>query len=868
MASAIIIFYKKDSCTDNTILMKQHRVFIQIAFSIIFTIFGSAIYAQNTIVKGTVVDSITKQPLANVSVFFKGRNGTTTDANGKYELQTIYNVSTIQFSYVGLRTLSIAITKNKTQEVNVAMALDQSLSNVTVTSKRRIKYSNRNNPAVELIRKVIENKSKNRTEVYDYVQYDQYEKLQLSLSKVPEKIASGKALKKYQFLFENKDTTKLEGKTLLPVYIEEALSKVYYRKSPEKTKTIVVADKKVNLGEYIDKDGVSQYLNRLYENVEIYDNNIPLFTYQFLSPIADLAPSFYMFFIRDTITEANGQKLIHMYFTPRNTNDLLFRGNMYITLDGNYAVQKCNMFISKNANINWIKEMHIDLAFEKTADNHYHVSKSTVMADAGISKTKGGIFGERTVLYNNFTINQPLKDSIYSGESLVKREENSNLPDSFWLQKRPEPLTKAEAKVYSNIDSLEKMPSFKRTMALATLLLAGYTSLGKYEIGPVNAFYSFNPVEGFRGRIGGRTTPNFSKRIYFENYGAYGFKDQKFKYYLSSTYSLNKKSIYTFPLNYIKASAQYDTKIPGQELQFVQEDNFLLSFKRGNNDKWLYNHTYRVDYVHEFSNHLSYTLGFKNWKQEAADSLVYLKTVNNLPFKVDNLTTTELSAELRWAPKEQFYQGKVYRIPIVNKYPIITLRAVIAPKGVFGSEFSYQSINLRVEKRMYLSQFGFSDIVLEGGNIFGKLPYPLQTIHRANQTYAYQLNSYNLMNFLEFVSDHYVGLTIDHHFNGLIFNRIPLLKKLKLRELVSFKMLAGGVRSENNPDLNPDLIKYPTLNGVPTTYSLGKQPYMEGSVGIGNIFKLIRVDLVKRFNYLDHPTVTEWGIRTRFKFDF
>ena len=701
------------------------------------------------------------------------------------------------------------------------------------------------------------------------MQYDQYEKMEVSLSNVSDKLTYAKLLKNYKFLFENRDTTKVEGKSLLPVYLEETLSKKYFRKKPEKTKTIVTGEKRVNFGEYIDNAGVSQYLNRLIMDVDIYDNDIPLFTYQFLSPIADLGPTFYMYYIRDTITDASGQKLIKLYFTPRNTNDLLFRGNMFITLDGNYSVQKINMFLSKNANLNWVRELHIDLDFEKSEDNRYHLSKSNVAADASVTKNSGtGFFGERTVSFKNFTINKPLPDTVYDGPATVKVADVDQHPDTFWQKNRHDTLTKTESKIYSNIDSLEKMPSFRRTLAFLSFLLAGYTQFGGFELGPAAAFYSFNPIEGFKLRLGGRTTPKLSKRIYFEGYGAYGFKDEKWKYFLSSTYSLNNKSIYGYPLNYIKVGYQHDTKIPGQDLQFVSEDNFLLSFKRGKNDKWTYNSNFKIDYVHEFDNHLSYSLGFKNWKQEPAGSIIYTKVENGSTVNVDNLITSEISAELRWAPHEQFYQGKVFRIPIINKYPIFTVRAIAGVKGLFNSGYNYQNFSARMEKRAFMSQLGYSDLVIEGGYIFGKLPYPLMTIHRANQTYAYQLNSYNLMNFQEFVSDHFIAVNIDHHFNGLFFNRVPLLKKLKLREVVSMKMLYGGVRDENNPTKDPSLIKYPVFEGSPTTFSLEKKPYIEGSVGVTNIFKLIRVDLVKRFNYLENPYVATWGVRARFKFDF
>lgn len=836
----------------------------------IFILIGSIQGFAQTVIKGTVVDAVSKQPLQYVSVVFKGGRGTVTDSLGQYTLRSSGNISIIQISYVGYLNVQKNIIVGKEQTVDFELETDpKAMNNVTVTTTKRAKYRNKNNPAVDLIRRVIDNKPLNRPEKYDYVEYDQYEKLEVSLSSVPEKLANNRMLRKYQFLFENRDTTKLKGKALLPVYLEEKLSQKYFRKKPEKTKTIVRGEKRVNYGEYIDNDGVSQYLNRLIMDVDIYEDNIPLFTYQFLSPIADLSPTFYMFYIRDTITDETGNKLIKMYFTPRNTNDLLFRGNMYITLDGNYAVQKLDMFLSRNVNLNFVRELNIDLDFEKNPDGRYHLSKSNVMAEAAVTKgSSGGFFGERTVSYKNYKINEAKPDTLFDGPSTVKLEKVDKLPDTFWQQNRHDTLSATESKVYSNIDSLEKMPSFRRTMAIATLLLAGYTSFGPFELGPAAAFYSFNPVEGFKLRLGGRTTPKLSKRIYFETYGAYGFKDEKWKYFLSTTYSLNNKSIYTFPLRYIRASYQHDTKIPGQELQFVQEDNFLLSFKRGTNDKWIYNDIFKLEYVQELQNRLSFTLGFRNWRHMPAGSIVYNKINNGTVVNVPSINTSEFSAQVRWAPKEQFYQGKVFRIPIINKYPIFTLRYTAGVKGIFKSEYDYHNINLRVEKRVFLSQLGYSDVVLEGGYTFGEAPYPLLSIHRANQTYAYQLNSYNLMNFQEFVSDHFAALSVDHHFNGLIFNRIPLLRKLKLRELLTMKVIYGGVRDANNPDKNPNLIKFPTASGVTTTFALNKKPYIEGSVGIGNIFKLIRVDLVRRFNYKENPNITTWGVRARFKFDF
>ena len=745
------------------------------------------------------------------------------------------------------------------------------LKAVTVKSKRQ-KYRNKDNPAVELIRHVIDNKPKNRIEAYQYAEYEKYEKLQISLDNLSEKVKNSKLTKKYHFLFENADTSMIPGKALLPVYLEEKISHDYFRASPQKSKSVVVAHKRVDFGEFVDMHGVSNYLNRLYADVNIYDNNIPLFTNLFLSPIADMAPTFYMFFISDTVVE-DGQKFVRLTFRPRNPNNFLFRGTLYITLDGNYAVQKFTMFTSKNINLNFVRELRISQDFVKREDGRYLLLKSNVIGDLGIFKKGSGVFGQRIVSYKDFVFNRPIADSVFKGPPIVEIQEPASTgQDSFWITHRHDTLSKAESKVYANIDSLKNMPSFRRLMDWATLLLAGYKQAGPFEIGPASTFYSFNPVEGFRLRFGGRTTPKFSNRMYFESYAAYGFKDQQWKYFFSSTYSFNNKSVYSFPLNYIRASYQHETKIPGQDLQFVQEDNFLLSFKRGPNDQWLYNDYFKLNYVYEFGNHLSYDFGLKYWKQEPAGSLFFIKQVNNDPDTIKSITTGELSLQFRWAPNEQFYQGKLYRIPIFNKYPVFTLRYIAGIKGLFGGQYNYQNLTLNIFKRFYLSLFGYTDVTAEGGYLFGQVPFPLMEIHHANQTYSYQLNSYNMMNFLEFVSDHYVSLDVDHYFNGFIFNKIPLLKKLKLREVIEGKMLWGGVRDENNPNVvtntSDQKLLYPTTAGITSTFPLYNQPYFEAGFGIANIFKLVRVDVIKRFTYLDHPKIPTIGIRARVKFDF
>ncbi len=837
-------------------------------------LFSGPVKAQQTVVSGTVTDGSTKETLPYVSYLIVGTTlGGRTDADGKFSITLKGEGNVLKFSYVGYKSQTKTIKPGTNQLINVQLMPDAMLMNeVVISAGKKPRYRNKENPAVELIRKVIANKSKNKMENYHFVEYQKYELMKFSLSNLSDKFKNKRIFRNYQFLFQEQDSTQIGGKNFLPVFQEEKLSNVYFRKQPEDTKTVVVADKKVNFDErFIDNQGLTAYFDRMYQDINIYDNNINVVSNQLLSPIADAAPTFYKFFITDTIKNHSPQ-LIELAFTPRNKTDLLFEGKLYITLDGNYAVQNAYLTVNKDINLNFVRALEAKLDFEQNPDKRYHLSKSNLIVDFGLSKKSGGGFtGERTVAFKDFKINVPVPDATFRvGGQLAVLSDASKKSDEFWASNRPIPLSPTGINIYSNIDSLQTIPSFKRTLDIVTLFFAGYKDFGPFEMGPVNTFYSFNGVEGFRLRLGGRTTPALSKRYYFETYAAYGFKDEKWKYFLSGTYSLNNKSIYAFPQNYIRASFQRDTKIPGQELQFVQEDNFLLSFKRGDNNMMLYNDFYRLDYVHEFENHFSYTLGLRKWKQSPAGSL-YFNTVSQdgLIKPTDHINTTEISLGLRYAPNEKFYQGKVYRVPFVGPNPVFNFRYTGGIKGVLGGEYNYHNFMGSIDKRVYLSQLGYTDVTLEGAYIIGKVPFPLLAIHRANQTYAYQLNSYNLMNFLEFVSDHYASVNLDHNFNGFFFNKIPLLKKLKLREVMSLKVLYGGLRDENNPDKNPEAMQFVrNANGQSITNSLNSEPYMEGSVGIGNIFKVLRVDAVKRFNYLNNPDVSSWGIRARVKFDF
>lgn len=838
-------------------------------FTVLFLVAYCNSFAQTTFVKGKIMDGLNDEPLIFATVNFTGTSiGVNTDLEGAFKLKTDTPVDSITVSYLGYRTKVLPIKRGQRQTLEVTLE-NESINIKEVEVVYDKKYRNRNNPAVELIRRTIDQKENNRVQNIDFYELEKYERVMLGLSNVSEKFKKRRAFRQLQFLFENMDTTSIPGIEILPIYLKESLSDVFFRQKNEKKKEYILADTMVAFEGYVDNEGFNHYIDNLYQNVDIFDNNIAILNQQFLSPIANSAPTFYKYFIQDTLT-IEGIECIELFFAPKNKQDVLFQGFLYIAYLDNHNIKKVEMSINPKININFVRSLTLNQEFEKVDSQQYFQIVDEFSADFGVFSKGMGIYGKRLVSNKDILLHQQRPDAVYKGTQPLENIDFAQKVDSFWNERRHVDLSDSEANTYQKIDSLQDTKVFKRALTIATLLLSGYTNVGpNYEIGPVNTFYSFSNLEGLRLRFGGRTTPNFSTKFELENYIAYGFKDKKPKGYLGLSFAAFKGNLHQFPLRRIRVSAQRETQIPGQQLQFVQEDNILLSFKRGVNDKYLYNTDFRFEFRNEFENRITLALGYRNWLQSPAGNLKYERFNASGDIEtIDDLRASQFSLLVRWAPKERFYQGKTYRMPITNRYPIFSFWYIQGIKDFAGGEYDYSNFMLRIFKRFYLSQLGYSDMYAESGISLGQTPYPLLKVHPGNQTYSFQTEGYNMMNFLEFVSDRYASVIIDHNFNGLIMNRIPLIRKLKLRESINFRMLYGGLRSENDPTKNSGLIFFPETDGETSTFTLEDKPYMEGSIGISNIFKILRVDVVKRFNYLDNPNISEWGIRARFKIYF
>ncbi len=833
-----------------------------------FVGFSTNLSAQKfTKVKGKVVDANTKEPLPFVNIAFKGTNvGMTTDFNGVFNMESKWASDTLQVSYVGYDTKNIPVIMGQNQTINVELQeTGTTLETVTITAKKK-RYRKRNNPAVALIRNVIKNKSKNRIEGQDYYEFDKYEKVEMDLNNISDKFRQRKIFKDFQFIFENVDTSEINGKPFLPVYIQETKSKIYYRNKPESTREYREAVSQSGLDDYWDDEGIAQLTDALYQDVDIYDRQIMVVDVPFTGPLSPIAPDFYRFYIIDTI-EMDGRKVIDLAFMPRNKQDFGFVGDLFVTADSNYTVVKADLGITKRINMNWIDDINIVQKFSKT-DSVWLLTEDKVIIDFKISKKGIGFYGRKSNYYSNYAFNVKRDKEFYEGADRVVDvgDDVFDKGTDYWQDARPVPLDKNEQSVYNMIDTIQTIPAFKNTLDVVNLLMTGYWSFGGFDIGPVNGFYSFNDIQGSMARFGGETNILFNKRLQLEGQLVYAFKEKAFRYSAGAVWSFNKDWQLN-PRHEIRLTYQQGTNFPGQSLNFVNEDNFLLSFKRGPQNKLIDFELYHASYLKEQENNFSYKLVFEH-RNEAplGPSFNFSYFDGQTDQRLSSINTSQVGLELRWAPNEQFIQARDYRYSIPNFWPVLELKYYKGLDNFLGGKYDFNRATFNVFKKWNFSILGYAHMNAEVGKVWGnELPFLLMFIPRANQTYSYQSFSYNMMNFLEFVHDEYASVNIRYYFNGFIFNKVPLLRRLKLREIVSLKALYGRISDSNNPTLpgNEHLVQLPVdPEGNTSTFTLENAPYIEASVGISNIFKILTIDFVQRVNYLDLPnTPSLFGVK-------
>ena len=838
-------------------------------------------HAQSfTSASGIVKDSITGEPLPFVSVYFDGSTiGAMTDDNGTFTLQNNQGYTKLAAASLGYDTKFIDLKPGKKND-NLELLLKPTafeISEVVVKPKRE-KYTRKDNPAVELIKKVIAHKNDNRIEAKPEYQTEVYEKLSLSLDNFNPNLDKNKFLKKFKFIKNYLDTSEFNGKPILTVSVRENLSDFYYRKSPKAEKTIVRAKRMQGIDKTLDDGGgITSNLEEIFKSINIFDNNIPILLNRFVSPLSStLATTYYHYYIMDTL-DVGGDKCVDLAFVPANSESYGFTGRLYITLDGNYAVKKVLLNTPANINLNWVDKLRIEQEFKQMPDSTWVLDQENTFVNFYVVKGTQQLYAHQLRNYDNYNFNVQNADSVFGllGALHVLPEATAQ-PDTFWTHNRPIPLKEKEDAQKDLLGQLRKVPAFNAIIKTAEILITGYIptandkKVTKFDFGPMNTTFSANHLEGFRMRVGGMTTANLNPYWFASGYLAYGTNDRKIKYNLKLTHSFTKKEYHEGenPVNNLSFIQEYDVYTPGQDFLFTSKDNIFVAWKVGEPvTKMQYIRKSVLQYEKEWLNGLTWKSWIMNQNNEAAGTLQYIKRdeSGNL-YHIKDFTTSEIGTQLRFAPGERAYNGRSGKESVFNlskDAPVFKLSHQLGIKGVLGGDYNYNHTEISAEKRIWLSSFGHIDAQVKAGKVWDKVPFPLLILPNTNQSITIQPEAFHMMNALEFVTDQYVSFNATYYLKGWILNRIPGIKWLRLREVLSFNMIYGGLTDKNNPTLTPGLFLLPD-----GTQPLGSTPYMECSVGLENIFKILRIDYYRRLTYLDHPDIKKGGIRIALRFTF
>lgn len=841
---------------------------------LLFLLLGCCISVSAQNIQGVVTDSLTNEPIPYLSVFYEGKGvGSITDNDGNYKVETRKGWNKLTFSAVGYVTKVVNIIPGVTKNLTVRMRPDDIMLDEVVVKPKREKYSRKNNPAVELMKKVIAHKKNNKLSENDYYQYNKYQKITMSLNDVtPEMLEKG-MYKKMPFLKDQIELCEETNKFILPISVDETASQKIYRKHPKSEKTIIKGMSSTGVNElFATGDMLSTVLKDVFTDVNIYDNDIRLLQYPFISPISSSdAISFYKFYIMDT-TFVDKDKCFHLTFVPNNSQDFGFTGHLYVLADSSYTVKKCTMNLPKKSGVNFVDNMDIIQEFEQLPNGEWVLKTDDMIVEMTLMKIMQGFQIRRTTRYSDYAFDELPQQLFKRKGAEIKEADAMMRGDDFWNQYRPVPLTQTESSMDMLVKRLEQMPGFKYVIFVLKAFIENFVETGtkehpsKVDIGPVNTMISNNYIDGLRLRMSAQTTANLNPHLFFKGYYAYGFKDHRSKYMGEVEYSFNKKEYLPreFPKNSITFSYQYDVMSPTDKFLKTDKDNVFVSFKTSTVDQMSYVRNIALKYENETQFGLKTTVEVKHSTDEPTGGLAYI-TNDDQKTLVPEIQTMEASLAFRYAPGETFVNTKQRRIPVSFDAPVFTLSHTAGFKGVLGGEYNYNLTEIGLYKRFWFSSWGKIDMFVKGGAQWNKVPFPLLIMPAANLSYILQRETFNLINNMEFLNDRYASLDVSWDLNGKIFNRIPLLKKLKWREAIGFKMLYGHLTDKNNPMKHPgnsELFLFPTRDGRPTSFVMDpKTPYMECSVGIHNIFKILHIDYVRRLNYLDHPDANKWGVR-------
>lgn len=807
---------------------------------------------------GQVIDGANGEPIPFAAVKYIGTSeGRSTDMDGNFVLPILNNYDKFEITFLGYKPVTVTVPRGR-QEIRgqiIKMYSEDFLLGEVVVKKSKIKYSRKNNPAVDLMRKVIANKKLSDIKEKDFYHFDKYEKKTFS----------------YNDIKGTKDTLLSEicpetGKLIIPIMVDETASEESYRKNPKTVKTTIKAQRSDGFQSMLSSgDMLTTYVKDIFTDVDIYKDNVRLLQHPFISPISTSeAIGFYHYYIQDTIMVDN-ERCIDVAFLPNNTQDFGFAGHLYITDDKLNQVKRAVINVPKNTGVNFVDNLMVIQDFMTLPTGERVIKVDNMIVELS------GLYGaikfqcQRYSQYSNYDFSPITDKKAFKSPQVERVLTDAAFKDStYWASIRPIQLTNAENHLGNGVDKInEDLGGFWKF--LLTAVVENSVELtpkpNKIDLIPINSIISHNDIDGMRYQLPLQTTANLLPNLFLRGYGAYGAKDKKWKYKAEVEYSFNKKQYmaHEFPRRSIIATYMYDDMSPVDKFSNTVKDNMYSSFKTSKVDQMMYVTDMKLKYQYEMDNHMTWSATVDRSKLTPTGKLIYMRNVDGT--LLDNIKTADIKLGFRYAPRETFINSKQQRQPINKDAPIITLEHTIGMDGFLGGQYNYNMTEATVFKKFWLpGACGSIEAYLKGGAQWNKVPFPMLFTPQSNLSYFVQFDSwsFNMLRNMEFLNDRYVSLLINWNLDGKLLNRIPLLKKMKLREYVGFKMLYGHLTDKNNPFVSTndnDLFRFPTRDGNYTSFVMGNKPYMELSVGISNIFKVLTVQYVRRLNYTDLPAV-------------
>ncbi len=845
------------------------RLFI---FAVVALAFLAAVFAAPEIrgattqtVSGVVVDSITGKPVPYAAVMLTATDrGALTDADGFFSLTTALPFKGVQVSVMGYSTKTVSRPRHGERMRIELGPTGMKLAEVVIKPKKE-KYSKKNNPAVDLMRRVRAGAEKNAPERNPWYNYDKYERITLALDDVSE---DGALVRKFPLLKEHMDTSALTGRPILNVALREKSSRVSYRRDPESRKELVAGLRHEGIDDMLDPAATQALYEDLLREVDIYGNDIPLVRNRFVSPLSRIAPDFYKYYITDTVT-VGADSCVVLTFVPHNPASTGFVGRLYVDKNDSTAlVRRIEMNIPADINLNYINNLRIVQEYDRAPDGSRLKTLDDMVLEAGFFSNGNQLYARRVDKYANHDFKEPADKGVFSlmapstviGGASARSEE-------WWNRARLSAPSGAEKSVGKMMTGLRQNKFFYWTEKIVKVLATGYIQTGpqsRYDFGPVNTLVSYNDLEGVRFRVGGMSTANLSPRFFTREWVAYGLRDHRWKYSVELEWSFRDKAYHSreFPVHAFRATHSYNVDMLGQHFRYTNPDNVFLSLRSSKDDMMTYQRLSKLEYILELENNFSVEASVAHSRQEESRLLRFTDGYGN---SLGHLTTAGISLKLRYAPGEKFFQTKSARIPINLDAPVIELSHTFAPAGILGNRWGLNVTELRFSKRFWLSAFGKVDVVLKGGHIWNTSAFTNLLIPNANLSYTIQPESFSMMKALEFMTDSYAQWDLTYWGNGILFNLVPGLKKAQLREVVNFKGVWGHLSSRNMPWRHPSLPQFPA-GAMPRPMT--DTPYMEASVGLDNIFRILRLDYVWRLTYRSTPGVSHSGLRLMLHFTF